>query len=111
MNEQVDLTNCDREPIHIPGSVQPFGFLLGLLADFSIALASENAPRFLGVTDLSDLLLRPLDTIFADAALQAIRSRVDQLSGPDAVERAFGIELAPGGRPFDLAIHFSGAYL
>ncbi len=24
----VDLSNCDREPIHIPGSVQPHGFLL-----------------------------------------------------------------------------------
>jgi light-regulated signal transduction histidine kinase (bacteriophytochrome)/CheY-like chemotaxis protein len=111
MNEQVNLTNCDREPIHIPGSVQPFGFLLGLLSDFSVALASDNAPAFLGVSDLSDLLQRPLDDIFADGALQAIRSRVDHLSGPDAVERAFAVELQPGGQLFDLAIHFSGAYL
>jgi light-regulated signal transduction histidine kinase (bacteriophytochrome)/CheY-like chemotaxis protein len=111
MNEQLNLTNCDREPIHIPGSVQPFGFLLGLVADFSIALASDNAPAFLGVADLSDLLQRPLDEIFAGSALQAIRSRVDHLSGPDAVERAFAVELQPDGRLFDLAIHFSGAYL
>ena len=26
----VDLTNCDREPIHIPGSVQPHGALLAV---------------------------------------------------------------------------------
>ena len=32
MNKPVDLTNCDREPIHIPGSIQPFGFLLGRFA-------------------------------------------------------------------------------
>jgi len=25
---QVDLTNCDREPIHIPGSIQPHGAML-----------------------------------------------------------------------------------
>jgi light-regulated signal transduction histidine kinase (bacteriophytochrome) len=48
MNEQVNLTNCDREPIHVPGSVQPFGFLLTLLSDFSICMASENAGAFLG---------------------------------------------------------------
>lgn len=24
---QVDLTNCDREPIHIPCTIQPFGAL------------------------------------------------------------------------------------
>jgi light-regulated signal transduction histidine kinase (bacteriophytochrome)/CheY-like chemotaxis protein len=111
MNEQVNLTNCDREPIHIPGSVQPFGFLLGLLSDFSIALASDNAPAFLGAGDLGDLLQRPLGDVFAEGAVQAIRSRVDHLSGPDAVERAFGVALQPAGPLFDLAIHFSGAYL
>jgi light-regulated signal transduction histidine kinase (bacteriophytochrome) len=28
MTFQVDLTNCDREPIHIPGSIQPHGAML-----------------------------------------------------------------------------------
>ena len=27
-NPQVDLTNCDLEPIHIPGSIQPYGVML-----------------------------------------------------------------------------------
>ena len=26
----VDLSNCDREPIHVLGKVQPFGFLIAL---------------------------------------------------------------------------------
>src|SRR3954453_20007416 len=26
--QPVDLTNCDREPIHVPGSIQPHGVLL-----------------------------------------------------------------------------------
>lgn len=30
----VDLTNCDREPIHIPGAIQPIGFLVALTADW-----------------------------------------------------------------------------
>ena len=28
--EPIDLTSCDREPIHIPGSIQPHGALLAL---------------------------------------------------------------------------------
>ena len=28
MRSAVDLTTCDREPIHIPGSIQPHGYLL-----------------------------------------------------------------------------------
>ena len=36
MNRQVDLTNCDREPIHIPGSIHPFGLLLVLQSNFTV---------------------------------------------------------------------------
>jgi light-regulated signal transduction histidine kinase (bacteriophytochrome) len=31
----VNLTNCEQEPIHIPGSIQPHGFLLGINANTS----------------------------------------------------------------------------
>ena len=27
---EVDLTTCDREPIHVPGAIQPHGVLLAL---------------------------------------------------------------------------------
>ncbi len=40
----LDLTACDREPIHIVGSVQPHGFLLALDASGRIVQASANAP-------------------------------------------------------------------
>src|SRR6202012_284492 len=110
MNEQVNLSNCDREPIHIPGSVQPFGFLLALLSDFTICMASENAGDFLG-GDCASLLQQPIEQVFSDAAINAIRTRVDYLSGADAVERIFGLELQPGKPACDIAIHFSGAYL
>ncbi|MCL8482797.1 MULTISPECIES: HWE histidine kinase domain-containing protein [Bradyrhizobium] len=110
MNEQVNLTNCDREPIHVPGSVQPFGFLLALVSDFTICMASENAPDYLG-GDIGGLLQQPIAAVLSPAGVAAIRSRVDYLSGPDAVERMFGIDLLGKGRLFDLAIHFSGAYL
>ncbi|WP_316167465.1 MULTISPECIES: HWE histidine kinase domain-containing protein [unclassified Bradyrhizobium] len=110
MNEPVNLTNCDREPIHVPGTVQPFGFLLALVSDFTICMASENAPDFLG-GDIGWLLQRPLDAVLSEAAAAAIRARVDYLSGPDAVERVFGVDLQGRGKLFDLAIHFSGAYL
>jgi chemotaxis family two-component system sensor kinase Cph1 len=41
----LDLTACDREPIHILGSVQPHGFLLALeTKTLVIVQASANAP-------------------------------------------------------------------
>jgi light-regulated signal transduction histidine kinase (bacteriophytochrome)/CheY-like chemotaxis protein len=110
MNFQVDLSNCDREPIHVPGSIQPFGFLLALLSDFSICIASENVAPYLGF-ECSEIIQRPIADVLSEAALEVIRKRVDYLSGPDAVERIFGLRLQDGGKPFDVAIHFSGAYL
>lgn len=42
---RIDLTACDREPIHIVGSVQPHGFLLVLEPpSLTVVQASANAP-------------------------------------------------------------------
>ena len=46
---QVDLTNCDREPIHLLGAIQPIGFLLVLTADWNVSSASVNVGEFLGI--------------------------------------------------------------
>lgn len=46
----VNLTNCEHEPIHIPGSIQPHGFLLGVKTDeFSIEFCSGNCFDFTGM--------------------------------------------------------------
>ncbi len=47
--EPLDLTNCDREPIHIPGSIQPHGALL--VADpvsEAVLQAAGDLPGLLG---------------------------------------------------------------
>ncbi len=46
----VDLTNCDKEPIHIPGAIQPHGVLLALREpELTLTHVSENAEAILGV--------------------------------------------------------------
>ncbi|MGA7438469.1 MAG: phytochrome, partial [Luteibacter sp.] len=50
MSDLPDLTACDREPIHIPGSVQPHGVLI--VADAAtqrVLQVSENAVDLLGL--------------------------------------------------------------
>lgn len=66
--QPIDLTNCDREPIHIPGSIQPHGCLLACdNAARTILFRSENAPAMLNLTE--DPLDRTLaDTIGSDTA-------------------------------------------
>ena len=45
----VDLSNCDREPIHIPGSIQPHGILLVVEpATFRILQVAGDTENILG---------------------------------------------------------------
>ncbi|KJH72041.1 ATP-binding protein [Aliterella atlantica] len=47
--ETIDLTNCDREPIHIPGLIQPHGVLLVLQEpELKIIQVSANSDLLLG---------------------------------------------------------------
>jgi len=47
--EEVDLTNCDREPIHISGHIQPHGVLLVVREpQLEILQVSENTLHLLG---------------------------------------------------------------
>lgn len=51
----IDLTNCDREPIHIPGSIQSHGFLIAINRKGDITYHSENVKAYL--KDVPDVLL------------------------------------------------------
>lgn len=64
------LVNCSREPIHIPGAIQPFGVLLALDDELRITHCSENVAAALGrephaalgcsIEELTGCNLRPL---------------------------------------------------
>ncbi|MFJ6022999.1 HWE histidine kinase domain-containing protein [Brevundimonas sp. NPDC092305] len=103
----VDLTNCDREPIHILGAIQPIGFLVALTADWLVARVSANIEQFIGQAP-NDLFGRPAQDVFSPKAIHDLRNRAAILRGPDAVERLFDCTLIEGKAPFDVAIHFSG---
>ncbi|SDX90239.1 ATP-binding protein [Hymenobacter psychrophilus] len=63
--QPVTLTNCDREPIHIPGAIQPYGLLLCLAPDtHRIVQASANTAALLALP-AETLLGRGLDCLFA----------------------------------------------
>ncbi|MEW6257366.1 MAG: HWE histidine kinase domain-containing protein [Pseudomonadota bacterium] len=108
--EPVDLTNCDREPIHLLGAIQPNGFLIALTSDWMVARASANLADFIGVAP-DDAIGRPLAEIFTPAAVHDLRNRTTVLRGPDTVERIFGLPLVSGEARFDLALHLSNGHI
>jgi light-regulated signal transduction histidine kinase (bacteriophytochrome) len=103
----VDISNCEREPIHVPGTIQPFGFLIAVTADWLVSRVSANSADFIGLAP-DALLGRPIADIFVADALHSLRNRITLLRGPDSVERLYSVQLIEGGAQFDLAVHFSG---
>ncbi|QIK65605.1 SpoIIE family protein phosphatase [Nocardioides sp. HDW12B] len=68
----VDLTNCEREPIHIPGSIQPHGVLLCALGpDDPVLQVSANVADVFGVGP-EHLLGTPLLDLFEHACHDAL---------------------------------------
>ena len=105
---KIDLSNCDREPIHLLNNVQRFGCLVAVTTDWIVCHVSENVSEFLDVSP-DDMIGRPLLDFFAEDAVHQIRGRLAQLDGPDAVERLFGMQILPGKETlFNAGIHASG---
>lgn len=69
----IDLTNCEREPIHIPGQIQAHGVLLALdAAELTVLMASDNTAAFLGPSAAS-LLGKPLSELLAPERVEQVR--------------------------------------
>ncbi len=90
----LDLTTCDREPIHIPGFIQPHGVLFALKgADLRIAAVSANVATHFG-HEAHTLLDTPLGQILHQDSLEAIKTALGR----------------PGETPSRLAeLHLHGA--
>ena len=72
-----DITNCDREPIHIPGSVQPHAALLAVdLKELRIIQAGGDTSRILGAKPI-ELLTTNLSEWFAPGRVSQLRTLLD----------------------------------
>ncbi len=79
---QADLTNCERELIHLAGQIQPHGALLTLDGPAArIVQASANAAALLGVAP-ERLLDRPLAQLGGDLAAR-VAALAPQLTADD----------------------------
>lgn len=65
------IDRCADEPIHIPGSIQPHGFLLVVSEpELHVQQASENVQLWLGI-DARSLLGQPLSDLLPTARIEA----------------------------------------
>ncbi len=103
-DHQVTLTNCESEPIHIPGSIQPFGFLLAVkMGDYSIAFASKNCETYFQLP-LNEIMGKSLHLFFDAAEINAFIAQY-KFDGNE-MERPFVFSLL--GKLYSTSAHKSG---
>lgn len=108
----IDLTNCDREPIHVPGKIQSHGFLIVIDATGIIRFHSDNISHFIpNVTD--SLLGTSIDLLQPIIGKNEPPNFINQLL---SLGRANGFEQTNpfntdiNGKPFHLIISTSADY-
>ncbi|MBL8276008.1 MAG: GAF domain-containing protein [Pelomonas sp.] len=97
------LDNCDREPIHIPGSIQPHGALLAFSAAGRLVAMSANANALLGLSlQLGEV--PPPDALGGDPDVaEAIQQALALLGSGETVPDSR--EVTVTGRAFDMVVH------
>jgi len=101
----VNLDNCDREPIHVPGHIQSHGALLGFDAAGRLQWASANAAVLLACT-VPALGQAPQPDDFGGNP--AVGAAVAEAFQDDWDGAPLQHEIRLGGRTFDLIVHRSG---
>jgi two-component system, chemotaxis family, sensor kinase Cph1 len=103
-DHEVTITNCESEPIHIPGSIQPHGFLLAVkIVDYSIAFASKNCEIYFQLP-LNEIIGKSLNLFFDAAEINAFTAQY-QFDGRE-MERPFVFSLQ--GKLYSTSAHNSG---
>lgn len=104
--KRTTLENCDREPIHIPGSIQPHGALLAMDAAGTVRYASANVEALLGFAAAPGDTVRGMPLLRQPGALAELLGDGLRAAAGDA-ELPMPIELERAGRTFDVVAHLS----
>ncbi len=107
-----DLSVCEREPIHIPGSIQPHGILLALSRPgMALVHASANLERAFG-TRAAEALGRTLGALSPPLAA-ALAEDLEAESRDEGARylRTLTLPTPEGNRAFDAVVHASGDLL
>lgn len=105
MTQTVDLTNCDREPIHIPGSVQPHGAMLVCdPATFEILFYSENAAQVLELAE-ADLTGKALIDVLGAQTSHDVRNVASKAGNSEIAGVLLGVQQPNVNTALDLVVH------
>lgn len=102
--DTVDLTNCDREPIHLLGGVQGYGCLIATSSDFMINHVSANVERLMRIAPTEAIGTRLVD-LLPGPTIHDLRTKLQMLNVETSASRLFAYDVLGDGTLFDVSIH------
>jgi two-component system, chemotaxis family, sensor kinase Cph1 len=106
-NDAVTITNCESEPIHIPGSIQPHGFLLGVTeSGHSIIYCSQNCEKYLHHA-VAEILGKGLAYFFSEEQIKSFKLYYQSDDRHLARPFVFSIQ----DKSYNTTAHLSGSYI
>lgn len=108
---QADLENCDREPISVPGSIQPHGALLVLRRDsLDVVQAAGSTQSFIGQSP-AGIIGRNLRALFPTEQISQLEGHLAGAGDPVRPSRAFQYSRADNQGKFGVAVSLQGPLL
>jgi light-regulated signal transduction histidine kinase (bacteriophytochrome)/CheY-like chemotaxis protein len=105
--EAVNLTNCDREPIHIPGSIQPHGCMIVCDSGGGVIVQqSANSAEMLGITE--EVVGRRLEEVLGGEVAHTLRNALATSDDPARPALRHGLKLS-SGKTVDASLHRNGS--
>ena len=107
---EVDLISCEREPIHIPGSIQPHGLMLVVdLQEMVVLQFAGNTLFLLGILPHQVTQL-PLHKLFRKQSLALIVDRLRVPAGTTAPSIFPGLSTRTSSLTLDASVHVQGDF-
>jgi light-regulated signal transduction histidine kinase (bacteriophytochrome) len=101
----IDFLECDKEPIHIPGCIQPHGYVFVFMErDLQIVSVSANIEELIG-TQPDTVLGTSLTSHLTDASLERLSAALgrDELAAANPIR--IDLRTPTGNRPFNGLLH------
>lgn len=104
----IDLSECEREPVHSPGFIQPFGSLIAFqLPTWTIAHVSTNAVEIFGSTSPEAMIGAGIETVLSPKIVHDLRNTFQTAIISGFAERLSGVPIGSAGESHDIIIYGS----
>lgn len=111
MTASVTLDNCDQEPIHIPGLIQPHGVLLAIDLQGRLSHYSIGAEAVLGELPALGEVLAPHHLTLAHDAYPLIAEYWHAVIDGEGFTQTHELEIQGHGQKFDLVLHVNQGHV